>query len=75
MDDDVDQMNRDIYDKVKDAIREQPDQVGYLINFLFISRHLERIADHATNIAEEVIYMIEWVISRHRKAELGVAGQ
>jgi phosphate transport system protein len=75
MDDDVDQMNRDIYDKVKDAIREQPDQVGYLINFLFISRHLERIADHATNIAEEVIYMIEGVISRHRKAELGVAGQ
>jgi phosphate transport system protein len=74
MDDDVDQMNRDFYDKVKDAIRDQPDQVGYLINFLFISRHLERIADHATNIAEEVIYMIEGVIPRHRKAELGVVG-
>jgi len=41
--------------------------VGYLINLLFIARHLERIADHATNIAEEVIYMVEGEIPRHRK--------
>ncbi len=66
-DDEVDRLDSDIYDKVKDAIRRQPDRVGYLINLLLISRHLERIADHATNIAEEVIYMIEGQISRHRK--------
>lgn len=65
-DDEVDEMNRVVYDSVKEAIRQNPEQVGYLINFLFISRHLERIADHATNIAEEVIYMIEGVISRHK---------
>jgi phosphate transport system protein len=41
--------------------------VGYLINLLLISRHLERIADHATNIAEEVVYMIEGEIVRHGK--------
>jgi phosphate transport system protein len=39
--------------------------MGSLINMLFIARHLERIADHATNIAEEVIYMIEGDIVRH----------
>lgn len=64
-DDEVDAIKRDTYDRIKDAIREQPDRAGYLINVLLISRHLERIADHATNIAEEVIYMIEGVIPRH----------
>lgn len=70
MDDDVDELNRDIYDRVKDAIAAEPQRVGYLINLLLISRHLERIADHATNIAEEVIYMIEGIISRHQKRDL-----
>ena len=69
-DDEVDQINREIYDKVKDAIKNKPERVGYLINLLLISRHLERIADHATNIAEEVIYMIEGVIPRHNKEAL-----
>jgi phosphate transport system protein len=66
-DDAVDDINRDIYDKIKEVIKVQPDRVGYLINLLFIARHLERIADHATNIAEEVIYMVEGEIPRHRK--------
>ncbi|MBW1683053.1 MAG: phosphate transport system regulatory protein PhoU, partial [Deltaproteobacteria bacterium] len=38
-----------------------------LIKLLLISRHLERVADHATNIAEEVIYMIEGLIPRHAR--------
>ncbi|MBW1702856.1 MAG: phosphate signaling complex protein PhoU [Deltaproteobacteria bacterium] len=69
LDDEVDEINHSIYDKIKEAISRQPDRVGYLINLLLISRHLERIADHATNIAEEVIYMIEGEISRHRMDE------
>ena len=72
-DDEVDDMNREIYDKVKDAIRSQPERVGYLINLLLVSRHLERIADLATNIAEEVIYMVEGEISRHKMKEFGVS--
>ena len=66
LDDEVDKINHDIYDKIKGVIRRQPERVGYLINLLLISRHLERIADHATNIAEEVIYMVEGKIPRHR---------
>ena len=64
-DDDIDEIKDQVYDKVKNAIDEHTDRGGYLINLLLISRHLERIADHATNIAEEVIYMIEGEIIRH----------
>lgn len=65
LDDEVDHINSRIYDQVKDQIRRTPDRVGTLINLMLISRYLERIADHATNIAEEVIYMIEGEIVRH----------
>ncbi len=66
MDDDVDELNRRFYDSIKDTIKKYPDRAGSLINLLLIGRHLERIADHATNIAEEVIYMIEGEIPRHK---------
>jgi phosphate transport system protein len=67
-DDEVDQINREIYDHVKLAILEHPDKGGYLINLFSIARNLERIADHATNIAEEVIYLVEGIIKRHKRA-------
>ena len=65
MDDEVDQIKGDAYDRIKRAMGEHPDKIGYLINLLLISRHIERLADHTTNIAEEVIYMIEGEIVRH----------
>ncbi len=67
LDDEVDAINKEAYNLIKRAISENPDNVSYLINLLLISRHLERLADHATNIAEEVIYMIEGEIVRHAK--------
>jgi phosphate transport system protein len=67
LDDEVDRIKGDAYDKIKQAIRELPERVGYYINLLLISRHLERLADHATNIAEEVIYLVEGQIFRHAK--------
>ena len=69
MDDEVDQIKRDAYDRIKQAISKHPDKVGYLINLLLISRHIERLADHTTNIAEEVIYLIEGEIIRHAQYE------
>jgi phosphate transport system protein len=65
MDDEVDKIKDDAYDRIKRAMSENPDKIGYLINLLLISRHIERLADHSTNIAEEVIYMIEGEIIRH----------
>jgi phosphate transport system protein len=65
MDDEVDQIKKEAYDKIKQAIQDLPERVGYYINLLLISRHLERMGDHSTNIAEEVIYLVEGEIFRH----------
>jgi len=65
-DDQVDAINRQMYDQVKVAIQEHPEFIESLIHLLSVSRHLERIADHAVNIAEEVIYMAEGRIIRHK---------
>jgi phosphate transport system protein len=70
LDSKVDDINRQMYDQVKMKISENPKNVGLMINLLSISRYLERIADHATNIAEDVIYMIEGHIVRHAKGHL-----
>jgi phosphate transport system protein len=65
LDDEVDRIKDEAYDQIKGEIPRTPDRVGYLINMLLVSRHLERLADHATNIAEEVIYLVEGEIVRH----------
>jgi phosphate transport system protein len=69
MDDEVDEMNRRMFQIVQDGIRAHPEHIESLIHLLSASRHLERIADHATNIAEDVIYMVEGKIVRHRAEE------
>ena len=68
-DDEIDIMNRKIYILVQNMIHTNPDQTESFIHLLSVSRHLERIADHATNIAEDVIYMVEGEIVRHRTEE------
>ena len=68
-DDEVDQINREMYYQIQDGIRNSPEQMVCLLHLLSVSRHLERIADHATNIAEDVIYMIAGEIVRHRVEE------
>ena len=65
MDDDVDKIKDRAYDVTKQVLKAHPNKSGYIINMFLISRHLERIADHCTNIAEEVIYIIEGEIVRH----------
>ena len=68
-DDEIDAMNRQMFAIVQDVIHDHPDQTESLIHLLSASRHLERIADLATNIAEDVIYMIEGEIVRHKTEE------
>ncbi len=65
-DDEVDDINRQMYDQVKEQVKQSPGNIETLIHLLSISRHLERIADHATNIAEDVIYMVKGEIVRHK---------
>lgn len=71
LDDEVDRLRSEAYDIIKRVIAEKPKQAGFLINLLLVSRHLERLADHTTNIAEEVIYMVEGEIVRHGKLVTG----
>jgi len=68
-DDEVDQMKHDFRVKLEEEIQRQPDQVRPLMRLLAASRNLERIADCATNIAEDVIYMVEGRIVRHGEGD------
>lgn len=61
----VDEMNTEIYSIVKEVVKNDPETINYLLHILSIGRHLERIADHATNIAEDVIYLVDAKIVRH----------
>lgn len=65
----VDEMKREIGNGIRDRITEDPENTRVLLKVLDIPRHLERIADLATNIAEDVIYMTEGTIVRHHALE------
>ena len=65
MDDEVDQINRDMYAAVKSLVAEQPSVADSAINLLSCSRNMERIGDLATNIAEDVIFVVEGKVVRH----------
>ncbi len=73
-DDEVDALNRENYDRVREALLAVPEDVDFLIQALGVSRSLERVADHATNIAQDVIYMNEGHIVRHRRQPPGGEG-
>jgi phosphate transport system protein len=66
LDDEVDRYNRESIDEVIQIMKQSPAHVDAGISMFSAIRHLERIADHATNIAEEVIYLVEGEIVRHR---------
>ena len=64
-DDEVDALNREIINAVWRMMQDDPQTVERATHLFSVSRHLERIADHATNIAEDVVYMVEGKIIRH----------
>jgi phosphate transport system protein len=68
-DDEVDEINRSVHKQVIAALKEFPADSERLILFLSVSRNLERIADHTTNVAEDVLYTITGEIFRHKKME------
>jgi phosphate transport system protein len=65
-DNQVDDLNREMYSNVFACIKKDPENVASYIQYLAVSRHLERIADYITNIAEDAIYMVEGRIVRHK---------
>ncbi len=65
MDDEVDAIKKEQETMITDYTTNHPQYAGGMIRFLSVSRYLERIADHATNIAEDIIYSVNGDIIRH----------
>ncbi|HVS36870.1 MAG TPA: phosphate signaling complex protein PhoU [Gemmataceae bacterium] len=66
MDDEVDRYNTEIIHETVEQMKKSPELIEAGLSMFSAVRHLERIADHATNIAEDVIYLIDGEIVRHR---------
>ncbi len=70
----VDNMNREMFRVIQQEMKKRPQELEALMHLLSCSRHLERIADHATNIAEDVVYMVEGEIVRHKEEDFRGGG-
>ena len=70
-DDSVDRMHREMFVVLEQKMRADSSSIERATGLLSLSRYLERIADHATNIAEDVVYLVEGDIIRHQFADDG----
>jgi phosphate transport system protein len=68
-DDEVDQLRDQIHVQLTDIMRGDPRLSSVALNLLFIARNLERIGDHATNIAEEVLFVVKGIDVRHHSQQ------
>jgi phosphate transport system protein len=69
-DDDVDNLRDAVYGELMDAMQRDPGIVPAAVDLIFVARNLERIGDHTTNIAEDVVYLVQGIDVRHH-AEQG----
>jgi phosphate transport system protein len=67
-DDEVDELYAELIDELKGVIRGDLEHLDAIVLLFSVARYLERLADHATNIAEDVLYMVEGEIQRHNQA-------
>ncbi len=65
-DDAIDKIRNTITRQMIDIMKKEPSMVERALDYVLIARRLERIADHATNIAEDVIFMVKGIDVRHR---------
>lgn len=70
----VDSINEQIVNQLTQFVMERPDTTKSCLNLITVSRSLERIADHATNVAEEVVYLCEAQDIRHTDGKSKLAG-
>lgn len=73
-DDEVDNFQDQIFRELLTYMMEDANTVPQAIQLIFISRHIERIADHATNIAESVVYLSEGKVIKHHADDAGSGG-
>jgi phosphate transport system protein len=70
-DDVVDGIDRSLFGSLVEEMQARGDRVETCAHLLILSRHLERVADHATNIAEGVLFIVEARTVKHHARELG----
>jgi phosphate transport system protein len=63
----VDDLNSRLIEEVVDVMKRRPELIEPGLHLFSVIRHVERVADHATNIAEDVVYLVEGAIIRHPK--------
>lgn len=68
-DDVVDDLNRQVIDDLGKVLESRATNIEAVFHLFSASRHLERIADHATNIAEDVVYLVDGEIARHWQSD------
>ncbi|HUB33814.1 MAG TPA: phosphate signaling complex protein PhoU [Bryobacteraceae bacterium] len=68
-DDEVDRLRDHVYTELVETMQRDPGTVTAAVGLIFVARNLERIGDHATNIAEDVVFLIKGIDVRHRAAE------
>jgi len=66
-DDEVDQLNDQIFRELISYMTCDPGTIQRALDLILVARNLERVADHATNVAEDVIYMLQGKDIRHRR--------
>ena len=69
----VDELNRETFYKLIDAMKSDPVMIEPAAHLMALLRHIERLADHATNIAENVIFVAEAKLMRHQNSTSGGA--
>ncbi len=67
-DDEVDHLNDQVYHELLVYMTKDPNTIMRAVDLILIGRHLERVADHATNIAEDVYYLVRGTTIKHRLA-------
>ncbi len=68
-DDEVDKLRDGVYAELVATMQRDPGMVPAAVDLIFVARNLERIGDHATNIAEDVVFLIKGIDVRHRSVE------
>ena len=73
-DDRIDELNAQVFRELLTYMMEDPETISRAVDLILVGRHLERIADHATNIGEDVIYMVRGKTIKHHIEEGRAAG-
>ena len=73
-DDEVDDLNRQLFRELVSFMIECPSTITHAMELILVARNLERVADLATNVAEEVVFIAEARIIKHHAEEQGKKG-